>query len=168
MFPPSTNTSKKPVKIPKPPSKHASFIDHAMYFMNHHVTLLNNSKLFAGIMIIVLNIASRYVNLKLSKTVESYLKYTFSRDVLVFAITWMGTRDIYTAVIMTAIFIVIMDVFLNEEHPWCVLPESFTSHHIEKLDKPSDEDVKKAKEVLEKAKESEAPSEMNSTTSLGS
>jgi hypothetical protein len=80
----------------------------------------------------------------------------------------MGTRDIYTAVIMTAIFIVIMDVFLNEDHPWCILPESFTNHHVEKLDKPTEEEVKKAKEVLEKAKETEDPSAMKTTTSLGS
>ena len=46
--------------------------------INDQVQVLNNSKIFAGIMIIILNIASRFVNIKLSKSMESYLKHTFS------------------------------------------------------------------------------------------
>jgi hypothetical protein len=38
----------------------------------------------------------------------------------------------------------------NEDSPFCCLSESFTNYHLE-LDKVSDEDIKKAKEVLEKA-----------------
>ena len=56
---------------------------------------LNTSKIFAGLMIITLNISSRFVNIKLSKSMEGYLKHTFSKQILIFAIVWMGTRDIY-------------------------------------------------------------------------
>jgi hypothetical protein len=35
---------------------------------------------------------------------------------------------------------------------FCCLPESFTNYHLE-LDKVSDDDIKKAKEVLAKAEE---------------
>ena len=52
--------------------------------INDKVQMLNNSKIFAGIMIIILNISSRFVNLKLSKTMESYLKHSFSKQILVF------------------------------------------------------------------------------------
>ena len=61
------------------------------------------------IMIIIINIASKFVTFKVSKTMESYLKFNFSRDVLVFAITWMGTRDIYIALVLTILFIIIFD-----------------------------------------------------------
>ena len=60
-------------------------------YVHEQIQALNNSKVFAGIMIITLNIVSRFVNIKLSKTMESYLKYTFSKYVLVFTIAWMGT-----------------------------------------------------------------------------
>ena len=65
------------------------------FFKNIHdnVQDLNKSKVFAGLMIITLNIASRFVTIKLSKSMESYLKYTFSKQILIFAIAWMGTRD---------------------------------------------------------------------------
>ena len=136
-----------------------SHIQKAMFdlsqYLNDNVTSLNNSKLFAGLMIITLNIASKFVTIKLSKTMESYLKYTFSRDILVFAIAWMGTRDIYVAFIITVLFIVATDYIFNEDSMLCCLPENFTDYHVsllESKDKVSEEDIKKAQEVLERAK----------------
>ena len=72
-------------------------------YLRNTLKVMNDSKIFAGIMIITLNIASRFVNLKLSKTVESYLKNTFSRQILVFAIAWMGTRDLFVALFITCL-----------------------------------------------------------------
>jgi len=131
-------------------------------YLNNHVKVVNDSKIFAGLMIITLNIASKFVTIKLSKTMESYLKYTFSRDILVFAITWMGTRDIYIATMITLLFILLMDFLLNENSIFCVLPEQFTDYHIslaENFESPSPEEIKKAQEVLERAKYQKQKSE---------
>jgi hypothetical protein len=106
-------------------------------------------------MIITLNISSKFVTIKLSKTMESYLKYTFSRDILVFAIAWMGTRDVYIAMLITLLFIMTMDFLLNEDSMFCILPEHFTNYHVNLLDsneQVTDDDVKHAQEVLDKAK----------------
>lgn len=124
----------------------------ALEYAHNHVQHLNNSKIFAGLMIIILNVASKFVNFKFSKSIEMYLKHTFSKQVLVFAIAWMGTRDIYIELLITVIFIILMDYIFNEDSIFCCLPESFTNYHLE-LDKVSNDDVKKAKEVLAKAEE---------------
>lgn len=127
--------------------------------INEHVQTLNNSKIFAGIMIITLNVVSRFVNIKLSKTMESYLKYTFSKYVLVFTIAWMGTRDIYIALFIMGCFIIISDFLLDEESMFCVLPEEFKDHHLtileenENMENITDEELTKAKKVIEKAKQ---------------
>ena len=125
------------------------------FFKNIHdnVQDLNKSKVFAGLMIITLNIASRFVTIKLSKSMESYLKYTFSKQILIFAIAWMGTRDIYIAFIIVIVFTICMDFLFNEDSMFCCLPENFTSYHHELIDndKISEEDVAKAKQTLEKA-----------------
>ena len=121
-------------------------------YVHKHVEHVNNSKIFAGIMIIILNIASKFVSFKFSKSIEMYLKHTFSKQLLVFAIAWMGTRDIYIALLITIIFIICMDYIFNEDSMFCCLPESFTNYHLE-LDKVTDDDIKKAKEVLAKADE---------------
>lgn len=125
-------------------------------YMHNHVMNINNSKLFAGLMIIVLNIASKFVTIKLSKTMEAYLKFTFSRDILVFAIAWMGTRDIYIALIITGIFMLCMDYFFNEESAYCCLPANFTDYHVSLINNDevvTPDQIKKAEEVLEKAKQ---------------
>ena len=70
-----------------------SFQRMTSYLLNF-VKPVNDSKLFAGLIIITLNIGSRYVNMNLPKPIESYLKYTFSRNILVFAICWMGTKEV--------------------------------------------------------------------------
>ena len=124
--------------------------------LNHsHNTIMNinTSKVFAGLVIITLNIASRFVTIKLSKSMESYLKFTFSKQILIFAIAWMGTRDIYIALLITIIFIILMDYLFNEDSMFCCLPKSFMDHHINLLDndKVSDEDIQKAKDLLQKA-----------------
>lgn len=110
-------------------------------------------------MIIVLNIGSKFVNIKLSKSMEGYLKYTFSKQILVFAITWMGTRDIYIAVVITILFTILNEYLFNESSKLCCLPESFTNYHVEMLNNEgmenatvSDEDIQKAQAILEKAR----------------
>jgi hypothetical protein len=127
-------------------------------YVNNRVKALNQSKMFAGVMIVIINIASKFVTFKVSKTVESYLKFTFSRHMLVFAATWMGTRDIYVALFMTLLFMLIVDVLFNEQSMFCCLPESFINEQVSKLEGmenqvPTPEEIVKARIVLEKAKE---------------
>ena len=133
--------------------KFKQYQDKLFKVVNNHVQTINNSKIFAGLMIIILNIASRFVNLKLSKNVELYLKHTFSKQILVFAIAWMGTRDIYVALLVTIGFIIIVDYLCNEDSSFCCLPEAFTEYHLELDSTVTEADIQKATEVLQRAKE---------------
>lgn len=84
---------------------------------------------------------------------EAYLKFTFSRLILVFAIAWVGTRDIYTALIVCLIFTLFMDFLFNEESRFCCLPEAFTTYHVGLLEDPSEkETIQDAIAILEKLK----------------
>jgi hypothetical protein len=137
----------------------SSSSDGIFSYLHNNIQAINNSKVFAGLMIITLNIVSKFVNIKLSKTMESYLKFSFSRNVLVFAIAWMGTRDIYIAFIITIVFIICMEHFFHEDSAFFILPNDFKEYHISLLDnekingeKISEEDIQKAKAILEKAK----------------
>jgi hypothetical protein len=125
---------------------------YVQYFHNQ-LQYINSSKIFAGLVVITLNIASKFVSIRLSKSMESYLKHTFSRDILIFCIVWMGSRDIYIALTVTLVFILCMDYLFNEDSRLCILPESFTSHHIDLINNqmPSPEEVQQAKMVLKRA-----------------
>jgi hypothetical protein len=65
---------------------------------------LNNNSFFAGMMLILLNIGSKYITVELSKSQEQYLKNSVARQLLIFAIAWMGSRDIVVALVLTGIF----------------------------------------------------------------
>lgn len=150
-------------------AKSASKKGNIFSYLHNHVMTINNSKLFAGLMIIVLNVASKFVNIKLSKTMEAYLKYTFSRDILVFAIAWMGTRDIYIALIVTGVFMLCMDYFFNEESSFCCLPANFTDYHVSLIqndDAVTPEQIKQAEAVLEKAKQMKVEKQYNEFASI--
>jgi len=136
-----------------------NFLTKIVSYMHNQIQLLNSSKIFAGLMIITLNIVSKFANFKLSKTLESYFKYTFSRQILVFAIAWMGTRDIYIALIITFIFVICTEYLFHEDSQFFILTEDFKDYHISLLEnensteKVTEEDIKKAKEILRKAED---------------
>ena len=122
----------------------------------NYLGYLNNSKFFAGLVMIMLNIGSKYVTIELSKSQEAYLKNSVGRQLLIFAISWMGSRDILIALALTAIFTVLTDHLFNEESPMCVIPMKY--RHFEEVldldndDKVTDEELSKATAILEKAK----------------
>ena len=125
------------------------------YIMNSLKTL-NNSKFFAGLIMIMLNIGSKYVTIELSKNQEQYLKNNIGRQILIFAISWMGSRDILIALALTAIFTVLTDHLFNEESSFCIIPKRYRRYeHLLDLDKDNqvtEEEIRKATEILEKAK----------------
>jgi hypothetical protein len=69
--------------------------------------VLNNNKLFLGIMLIVLNIGSRHLVDEFSTSEEEYSRNLVLRRIAVFAVCFVGTRDIIISLILTAAFIII-------------------------------------------------------------
>lgn len=124
--------------------------------ISENISSLNNSKFFAGAAMIMLNIGSKLITINLSKSAEQYLKYTVSKQLIVFSMAWMGSRDIYTALSLTAIFTILSDYIFNEESNFCIVPEQYRV-----LNKAIDEnndgkidqyELAKAIKILENAK----------------
>ena len=98
-------------------------------YINHHVMYLNNSKFFAGVIMILLNIGSKFITIQFSKSTEEYMKYSVSKQILIFAMAWMGTRDIYAALGLTAVFTILSDFLFNEESSMCIVPHQYRLLH---------------------------------------
>jgi hypothetical protein len=124
--------------------------DNFFKSLHEKILDLNTSKIFAGLMIVTLNIASKFVTFKFGKTAEMYLKYTFSRQILVFAMAWMGTRDIYVAATLTFVFIILFDFLFNENSSLCVLPNELKEYYHNMDEDISHDDYVKAKTTVEK------------------
>ena len=128
-------------------------------FIHSSLTSLNNSRFFAGLIMIMLNIGSKYITIELSKTQEEYLRNNVGRQLLIFSISWMGTRDIYLALGLTAVFTILTQYLFNENSSFCILPK-----HVKALgevldsnndNKVSDAEIRHALEVLNKAKQND-------------
>ncbi len=85
----------------------------SLSFINNHIMFLNNSKFFAGVVMILLNVGSKFISIQFSKSTEEYLKMNVTKQLLVFSMAWMGTRDIYTALVLTAVFTILSDHLFN-------------------------------------------------------
>ena len=86
---------------------------------------LNSNKFFAGLIMLILNLGSKFITVKFSASQEAYLRNSVGRQLLIFAIAWIGTKDIYTSLAITAIFVVLADYLFNEDSDWCVLSDGF-------------------------------------------
>jgi hypothetical protein len=79
-----------------------------------------------------------------------------SKQLLVFAMAWMGTRDIYTSLVLTAVFTILSDHLFNEESPYCCVPHKYrilaklADNNLDGY--VSDQEINNAIAVLEKAK----------------
>jgi len=116
--------------------------------LHTNILSINSSKFFAGIVMITLNMGSKVIPIQFSKSAEEYLKYSLSKILLVFAMAWMGTRDIYTALILTLVFIICSEYLFNEDSLFCIVP-----HH---------------KRVLESLKDGDNRDSTGGTTTSGS
>jgi len=125
-------------------------------------TNLNESKIFAGLIIIILNIGGKLVPINLSKSAEKILKTKISRDIIVFSISWMGTRDIFISIALTLAFIVLSDILLNYDSSYCCIPEKYREL-LDDDDEITDEELNKAILILEKSKKNKEIQEQHDT-----
>ena len=125
-------------------------------FADNHIMFLNNSKFFAGVIMILLNVGSKFISIQFSKSTEEYLKMNVTKQLLVFSMAWMGTRDIYTSLVLTAVFTILSDHLFNEESPYCCVPDKYRI--LAKLidenkdGQVTEEEINNAINILEKAK----------------
>ena len=68
---------------------------------------LNDNKFFLGIMLLVLNLGSRHLVDEFSASPEEYNRNLILRRFAVFAVCFVGTRDIIVSILLTAAFIII-------------------------------------------------------------
>jgi hypothetical protein len=122
---PISSPVKKLIEISNdhhPVKKH---LFHGINFIHDNISFLNTSKIFAGVAMILLNIGSKVISIQFSQSAEEYLKMNITKDLLVFAMAWLGTRDIYTALFLAGLFILFSDYLFNDKSSLCIVPHKY-------------------------------------------
>jgi hypothetical protein len=90
--------------------------------LHENLNVINNSKIFTGLIMICLNIGSKFITVKLSPSQEEFMKNYVAREVLIFAVCWMGTRDILTSLLLTSAFFIVTEYLFHEDSSICIAP----------------------------------------------
>ena len=145
--------------VPTLSFKTLSFMNLLAY-TKHHFARLNNSKYFIGLVLLIMNIGSRYVTIKLSKTHEQMIKNLITKDLLIFSILFISLRDILLAFLFTAVFKILSDYVFNEKSRFCMVPKKYQKVY-DAIDENKDgviseAEIEKALETLNKAQKNKA------------
>ena len=119
---------------------------------NSIINTLESNKLLVGVVALLVNIGSRYIEIKFTPAQESILR-NIAREVFIFLSTFLWTRDLVTSFVVTAAFLIMSNYIFNEDSKFCILPENLKkSIDINKDGIVSNEEIENAKNILDKAK----------------
>lgn len=125
-------------------------------YLNGLAISLNNNKYFVGIMMILLNLGSRYIFLELGKVHDQFFNQKIVRRALIFTIFFVATRDIIASVILSTFFIIFFLELTHEKSPYCIVPKGFIKVDTNNDGLVSKEEIKRAYLTLRNAGELEA------------
>lgn len=135
-------------------------------FINKYINLkpIESNKLFIGMMMIIMNISSRYIELKFTKGQEALVR-NIAREIFIFVAAFVATREIISSLIITAVFVILANFVFNENCKYNILPKRY-KNVINEMDfnkdgRVSDVEIKKATEILKKAKQQNSLSQEN-------
>lgn len=117
---------------------------------------LNNSKFFAGILMILMNLGSKYISLELSESQDEFFSNIIIRRVMIFTVVFIATKDIIVSFIITACFIILVSGLFNQNSKYCLIRNNSPQTKI-----ISKEQVEKAKKIIMKYEKQREKAKLN-------
>ena len=76
---------------------------------------INENKYIIGLTMIMLNIGARFIIDELDDDLRKIVSQSFVRRFFIFCSFFMATKDIFIALILTIVFVIIINEFLGKE-----------------------------------------------------
>ena len=86
--------------------------------MIEYINAIGTSPFFIGMMMLLLNVGSRYITHELSHDDKEYSQNILLRRLSIFAACFVGTRDIVTSILLTAAFVVVAGGIFRGKGPF--------------------------------------------------
>lgn len=116
---------------------------------------VNDNKFILAIVMMFLNISSKYIDLRLSKTQEHALKNSIAREIIIFSVLFVGTHDIILSSGLTFVFFIFTEYFLNEDSKYCLFSQQLNRMKQVMLQKEGEVTDKELNHALETIKRAE-------------
>ena len=78
-----------------------------LHHVHHAAGILNQNTFFAGIMMLLLNVGSRFIVHEFSSDDKEYRENILIRRICIFAVCFVGTKDVLVSIILTAAFVIL-------------------------------------------------------------
>ncbi len=95
------------------------------------INSINMNPYILGLAYILLNLGGRFMVLSVTPGQEAFLQNIVFRPLLLFAIMFIGTRNLVVAFWLTLVILLVLHYFLNENSSWYLL-KPFQSAATEK------------------------------------
>jgi hypothetical protein len=74
---------------------------------------ITSSPFFLGMMLLLLNVGSRFITHEMSSSEEEYSQNILLRRLAIFAVCFVGTKDLVVSILLTAGFVILASGFLR-------------------------------------------------------
>lgn len=106
---------------PAPMAMGAAFAPPAIINPIEQVFLaFNTNPYFIGLMMLLLNLGGRFIGMEISKEQERIFQHPWVRRALIFTVLFVATRNIFVALIMTFLVLLLLSFLLNENSDLCL------------------------------------------------
>ena len=116
--------------------------------INEIINSINNNTYFYGMLMILLNMGSKYIEMDLVNNHKEFLSSTLLRRLLIFTMAFIATKDLVASLIITAAFIIIVLNLFNTESDYCIINKPKTTTIQKEI---TQEQVEYALDILKKA-----------------
>ena len=89
--------------------------------VEHYINFINNSKLFAGCIMLLMNLGGKYIVKELPEGIDQIFDNPWIRRFIIFSIIFIATRDILSSLLITLFFILMTQFILNRQSKFCML-----------------------------------------------
>lgn len=90
--------------------------------INDIIKPINDNKFILAIIMMFLNISSKHIDFGFTKIQEHALKNIIAREIIIFSIIFVGTRDVIMSFLLTILFFISIEYFFNENSKFCLIP----------------------------------------------
>ena len=88
------------------------------------IQTFQTNTIFIGLITLIMNMGNKNL-FKLNKRQEKLLSEPWMKYTLVFAIFFMSTKNIFLALGFSFLLYLVVNHFLNDESPYCIIPNKF-------------------------------------------
>ena len=109
---------------------------------------MNDNKYFIGLMMIVVNIGSRFIIGELSDEQKKLINDKMLRRIFIFGVFFMATRDIISSLVLTIMFVLLVSGLFNEDSEISLFPKEENSENNTNSKAVNDKKIQDAIDTL--------------------